>query len=42
LFEYLIKRVALLEHVLLPEHKELLEPEKELDKIYEAFIKSMK
>ena len=42
LFEYLIKRVALIEHILAPEHKELLEEEQKLDEIYEAFIKSMK
>ncbi|WP_353663290.1 serine O-acetyltransferase [Hydrogenimonas sp. SS33] len=42
LFEYLLKRVALIEHILTPEHRELLEKEQELDKIYEAFIQSMK
>ena len=42
LFEYLIKKVALIEHILAPEHRELLEKDKELDEIYEAFIKSMK
>ena len=41
LFEYLIKRVAIIEHILTPEHKELLEEEQKLDEIYEAFIKSM-
>ncbi len=42
LFEYMLKRVALIEHILAPEHKELLEEDKKLDEIYEAFIKSMK
>jgi serine O-acetyltransferase len=42
LFEYLIKRVAVIEHILAPEHKELLEEDQKLDEIYEAFIKSMK
>jgi len=42
LFEYLIKRVALIEHILAPEHKELLEEDEKLDQIYEAFIRSMK
>ncbi|WP_456450807.1 serine O-acetyltransferase [Hydrogenimonas sp.] len=42
LFEYLLKRVAVIEHILAPEHKELLEEDKKLDEIYEAFIKSMK
>lgn len=41
LFVYLIKRVALLERILLPEHKELLEQEHQLDGIYEEFIKSV-
>jgi serine O-acetyltransferase len=42
LFEYLLKRVAVIEHILAPQHKELLEEDKRLDEIYEAFIKSMK
>ncbi|WP_406600582.1 serine O-acetyltransferase [Hydrogenimonas cancrithermarum] len=42
LFEYLLKRVAVIEHILAPEHKELLEEDKKLDEIYEAFLKSMK
>ncbi|WP_201352921.1 serine O-acetyltransferase [Hydrogenimonas urashimensis] len=42
LFEYLLKRVAVIEHILAPEHKELLEEDKKLDEIYKAFIKSMK
>jgi len=42
LFEYLLKRVAVIEHILAPEHKELLEEDQKLDEIYEAFIKSIK
>lgn len=42
LFEYLLKRVAVIEHILAPKHKELLEEDKKLDEIYEAFLKSMK
>ncbi|NPA29094.1 MAG: serine O-acetyltransferase [Epsilonproteobacteria bacterium] len=42
LFEYLIKKVAILEHILADEHKELIEEEKRLDEIYDAFIKSMR
>ena len=42
LFEYLLKRVAVIEHILAPEHKELLEEDQKLDEIYKAFLKSMK
>ncbi len=42
LFEYLIKRVALLEHAYIKGDKELLKKEEELDKIYQEFLKSMK
>lgn len=42
MFEYLIKRVALLEHALLTNNKDILKEEEELEHIYEAFIKSMK
>jgi len=42
LFEYLLKRVAVIEHILAPEHKELLEEDQKLDEIYDAFIKSIK
>jgi len=42
LFEYLIKKVAILEHILADEHKELIDEEKRLDEIYDAFIKSMR
>ncbi|WP_281951030.1 serine O-acetyltransferase [Nitrosophilus kaiyonis] len=42
MFEYLIKRVAILEHALLTGNKNILKEEEELEHIYEAFIKSMK
>jgi serine O-acetyltransferase len=42
LFEYLIKRVAIIEHALQTGNKEVLKEEEELEHIYEAFIKSMK
>jgi len=42
LFEYLLKRVAVIEHILAPVHKELLEEDQKLDEIYQAFLKSMK
>ncbi len=42
LFEYLIKRVAIIEHALLTGKKDILKEEEELEHIYEAFIKSMK
>ena len=42
MFEYLLKRVAILEHILVKEHKELLDQDLELEHIYESFIKSMK
>jgi len=42
LFEYLLKRVAVIEHILAPEHKELLEEDQKLEEIYQAFLKSMK
>ena len=42
MFEYLLKRVAVLEHILVEDNKELLEQDLELEKIYESFIKSMK
>jgi len=42
LFEYLLKRVAVIEHILAPKHKELLEKDQKLDEIYQAFLKSMK
>ncbi len=42
MFEYLLKRVAVLEHILVKENKEVLEQDLELEHIYESFIKSMK
>ena len=42
LFEYLLKRVAVIEHILAPEHKELLEEDQKLDEIYKAFLRSIK
>jgi len=42
LFEYLIKRVAIIEHAIETGNKEILKEEEELEHIYEAFIKSMK
>ena len=42
MFEYLLKRVAVLEHILVKENKDLLDQDLELEHIYESFIKSMK
>ncbi len=42
LFEYLLKRFALLEHAYISGDKNLLKKEEELDKIYQEFLKSMK
>jgi len=42
MFEYLLKRVAILEHILVQENKDLLDQDLELEHIYESFIKSMK
>jgi serine O-acetyltransferase len=42
MFEYLLKKVALLEHACGKCDLELLEKEKGLDKIYEEFVKAMK
>jgi len=42
LFEYLLKRVALLEHALKSDHKELDSRGEELEKIYESFVKSLR
>ncbi len=42
MFEYMLKRVAVLEHILMKEHKELLDQDLELEHIYESFINSMK
>jgi len=42
MFEYLLKRVAILEHILVKENKDLLDQDLELEKIYKSFIQSMK
>jgi serine O-acetyltransferase len=42
MFEYMLKRVAILEHILIKDHQELLDQDLELEHIYESFIKSMK
>ena len=42
MFEYLLKRVAVLEHILVQDNKEVLEQDLKLEEIYESFIKSMK
>jgi len=42
MFEYLLKRVAVLEHVLVEDNKNVLEEDLELEDIYESFIKAMK
>jgi len=42
MFEYLLKRVAVLEHILVEDNKDLLEQDLELEHIYESFIRAMK
>ncbi|MDQ7045987.1 MAG: serine O-acetyltransferase [Sulfurimonas sp.] len=42
MFEYLLKRVAILEHILVEDNKSVLEEDLELENIYESFIKAMK
>ena len=42
MFEYLLKRVAVLEHILVEDNKNLLEQDLELENIYENFIRAMK
>ena len=42
IFEYLLKRVAVLEHILMKDNKEVLQKDLELESIYHSFIKSMK
>ncbi len=42
MFEYLLKRVAVLEHILVEDNKDLLEQDLQLEQIYESFIKAMK
>jgi serine O-acetyltransferase len=42
MFEYLLKRVAVLEHILVQDNTEILEQDLQLEHIYESFIKAMK
>ena len=42
LFAYLVKRVALLEEAIVKDNKELIAKDKELDEIYQSFIKTIK
>jgi len=42
MFEYLLKRVAVLEHVLVVDNKKVLEKDLELETIYNSFITAMK
>ncbi len=42
MFEYLLKRVAILEHILVEDNKKVLEEDLELENIYESFITAMK
>jgi len=42
MFEYLLKRVAILEHILVEDNNNVLVEDLELESIYESFIKAMK
>ncbi|MBL0709266.1 MAG: serine O-acetyltransferase [Sulfurimonas sp.] len=42
MFEYLLKRVAVLEHIIVKDNSDVLEQDLELEYIYESFIKAMK
>jgi len=42
MFEYLLRRVAILEHTLVQDNKEILDQDIELENIYDSFIKAMK
>ena len=42
MFEYLLKRVAILEHILEKDNKNINKDDLELENIYESFIKAMK
>ena len=42
MFEYLLKRVAVLEHILVQDNTEILEQDLHLEDIYESFIRAMK
>ncbi|MDH5464239.1 MAG: serine O-acetyltransferase [Thiovulaceae bacterium] len=41
MFEYLLKRVAILEHILVKDNNEIIDQDLELEKIYDSFIKAM-
>ncbi|MDD2829564.1 MAG: serine O-acetyltransferase [Sulfuricurvum sp.] len=42
MFEYLLKRVAILEHIMVQDNTDILEQDLQLENIYESFIKAMK
>lgn len=42
MFEYLLRRVAVLEHYMVQDNTEILEKDLQLENIYESFIKAMK
>jgi serine O-acetyltransferase len=42
MFEYLLRRVAVLEHYMVQDNTEILEQDLKLENIYESFIKAMK
>jgi serine O-acetyltransferase len=42
MFEYLLRRIAVLEHYMVQDNKEILEQDLQLENIYESFIKAMK
>lgn len=42
MFEYLLRRVAVLEHYMVQDNSEILEQDLQLENIYESFIKAMK
>lgn len=42
MFEYLLKRVAILEHHMVQDNKEILDQDLQLENIYESFIRAMK
>ncbi len=42
LFEYLLKRVAVLEHILMEDNKDLLDEDLKLEQIYDSFLKAIK
>ena len=42
LFEYLLKRVAVLEHILVKDNQEVLDKDLKLEEIYDSFLKAIK